>query len=90
VRKSLLEGLTTQLNAVGKHSKWPTKAGISELQNICFGSQHDKLDAYMSAWVASLAKRERIACGQAPLDVIWIPRRVEKSDEPFKNNRRII
>jgi hypothetical protein len=74
MHKSHQEGLTAQLLAVQEQTDWPAEGAINELQGLCFGSRHDKLDAYMSAWIASLAENERIACGNAPLDVIWIPR----------------
>ena len=78
VHKSHTEGLTAQLTAIGKLSGWPSDDRRSELQQIAFGSRHDKLDAYMSSWVASLSKEESFACGEAPSDVIWIPRPVRE------------
>lgn len=70
--KSTTDGLGKQLEAVARHTGWPT-AGES-LAALCFGSQHDRLDAYLSAWVASLPLGERRACGDPDADdVIWIP-----------------
>lgn len=37
------------------------------------GDRHDKLDAYLSAWVTSLYPEDVAACGEPPLDVIWLP-----------------
>jgi hypothetical protein len=45
-----------------------------ELSGIGFGHQHDRIDAYLSAWVASLEDQDREALGKPPDDVIWIPR----------------
>lgn len=44
-----------------------------QLQAMCFGSRDDKLDAYLSAWVASLPETDRLPYGQPPHDVIWVP-----------------
>lgn len=44
------------------------------LSPIAFGPQHDALDAYLSAWVAALDEKQRIALGDPPDDVIWVPR----------------
>jgi hypothetical protein len=74
VHKSKSEGVASQLSAVAKHSGWPHTDEQGDLNQIAFGSQHDKLDAYLSAWVASLPAEETIACGQPPFDVIWIPK----------------
>jgi hypothetical protein len=40
------------------------------------GTNHDRLDAFMAAWVASLPKRRRRAIGNEddPDDAIWVPR----------------
>ena len=40
-----------------------------------YGSAHDKLDAFMAAWVASLPEDDVVPCGDPPNDVIWIPKR---------------
>jgi hypothetical protein len=74
LHKSKREGCSVQLSAVAKHSRWPTSGHEGELHHIAFGSLHDKLEAYMSAWVASLSDQDCSACGAAPSDVIWIPR----------------
>jgi hypothetical protein len=73
VHKSKREGSSVQLSAVSRYSGWPTLGHESELLHIAFGSLHDKLDAYLSAWIASLPDEDCFACGDAPSDVIWIP-----------------
>ena len=78
VHKSKSEGLATQLSAVAKYSGWPPANDHSQLDRIAFGSRHDKLDAYLSAWVASLPSSQRLASGAEPSDVIWIPNLNEK------------
>jgi hypothetical protein len=73
--KSARPGLEAQLAAVARETGWPSgQAGEPRLSEIGYGSRHDKLDAYLAAWVASLTETEREACGEAPHDVIWIPR----------------
>ena len=49
----------------------PTKAFLSE---IAWGAPHDQLDAYLSAWVASLEESDRYSFGDPPDDAIWVPR----------------
>jgi hypothetical protein len=73
VHKSHAEGLSAQLIGIRRLSGWPSDDRQGELEGIAFGSRHDKLDAYMSSWVASLSKRESFGCGEEPSDVIWIP-----------------
>jgi hypothetical protein len=75
IHKSGRLGLERQLAAVAGETGWPSgKTGEPRFEEISYGSRHDKLDAYLSAWVASLPETEREACGEAPDDVIWIPR----------------
>ena len=72
--KSNTEGLSNQLLAVSSHTGWPTSDNpIKELKQIAFGSAHDKLDAYLSSWVASLDDDHLKAIGCPPDDVIWVP-----------------
>jgi Protein of unknown function (DUF429) len=67
-------GLLAQLEAVSRHTFWPDEPKPSTLSSIAFGAQHDKLDAFMSAWVASLEEEDREPIGQPPDDAIWVPR----------------
>lgn len=79
VHKSHPEGLLGQLKAVSRQTGWPTVPIRESLNNIGFGNYHDRLDAYLSAWVASLDASERIPIGCAPDDVIWVPRLENKN-----------
>ncbi|MBA2670613.1 MAG: DUF429 domain-containing protein [Gemmatimonadetes bacterium] len=74
VHKRRSEGYSAQLAAVARETRWPEHPRPSSLDMIGFGSRDDKLDAYLSAWVASLPEEERIACGEPPDDVIWLPK----------------
>lgn len=72
--KSPRAGLEAQLSGAAKITGWPANGGASKLAEIGYGSRHDKLDAYLSAWVASLPEHQRKPCGEAPDDAIWVPR----------------
>lgn len=73
--KSKARGLEAQLAAASTHTGWPTTTEDEpSFDDICFGAAHDRLDAYLSAWVASLDEPERKALGDPPDDAIWVPR----------------
>ena len=74
IHKSHRNGVRQQLAAAARHTGWPMVYEIASLDRICYGSYHDRLDAYLSAWVASLDVRDRSAIGCPPHDVIWVPR----------------
>jgi len=73
IHKSKSEGLIKQLTAVASYTGWPNTISKSCLKDIGFGRFHDKLDAYLSCWVASLDLNKREAIGSPPNDVIWVP-----------------
>jgi len=74
--KAKTQGYREQLRAAGAATGHPDAASLdTRLRAASFGSRHDRLDAYLCAWVASLETRELEACGEPPDDVIWIPRR---------------
>lgn len=79
VHKSKGDGLKAQLRAAARHTSWPGAAVVDtaitgHLAAIGYGSRHDRLDAYLAAWVASLDRAKRKALGEPPNDVIWVPR----------------
>jgi predicted nuclease with RNAse H fold len=63
-----------QFRAAAMHTGWPARGSLADLRGIAFGSLHDCLDAYLSAWVASLPEERLEAVGIPPDDVIWRPR----------------
>jgi len=63
-----------QLRAASKHTGWPQEPTVDALRAIGFGNSHDRLDAYLAAWVASLAEPDRRPFGHKPNDVIWVPK----------------
>jgi len=74
VRKSKSVGCAERLKAARHHTGWPLGAEAGTLRVIGYGARHDKLDAYLSAWMASLEEPEREALGGRPNDTIWVPR----------------
>ena len=81
--KSNREGLDAQITAAAGATGWPTPELLScVLEESGRGSMHDKLDAYLSAWVASLDEDSRLAHGEPPDDVIWVPDLPSGGDDP--------
>jgi hypothetical protein len=74
IHKSHLGAVETQLMAAAQFTGWPTSRDTLKLDDIAWGDKHDKLDAYLSAWVASLEESNRIPYGEPPDDAIWIPK----------------
>jgi hypothetical protein len=74
MHKTTAEGLSKQLRAMAKFTRWPEVPEASALRQISYGSLHDCLDAYSAAWIAGLGDTEREPLGEAPNDVIWVPR----------------
>ena len=73
--KSKAEGIEAQLAAASAYTGWPaTVHGEPSFDDVCLAPAHDRLDAYLSAWVASLDEHQRSAYGDPPGDVIWVPR----------------
>lgn len=65
--KSKPEGFQRQLDAFATAARWNPQF----LADAAHGSRHDRLDAIMSAWVASLPLPDRVAHGDGHLDTIW-------------------
>ncbi len=75
VHKSRPGAVDVQLSAAASCTGWPV-CGREEcrLDEIAWGPSHDQLDAYLSAWVASLEESDRVSYGRPPDDAIWVPR----------------
>lgn len=71
--KSNPVGCAERLKAASLHAGWPMPAEVVALRVIGYGAAHDKLEAYLSAWIANLEEREREALGGQPNDTIWLP-----------------
>lgn len=74
VHKSAANGLVAQLRSTARYTGWPEVPAATSLAQIGYGSGHDRLDAYLASWVASLEERDREPLGEPPRDVIWVPR----------------
>jgi hypothetical protein len=85
--KSLVKGFRAQLEVISEITGWDTDELELALDRAIPGADHDRLDAFASAWVASLpTDREghlvyRTFYGSTdnPFDQIWIPFRNIKS-----------
>ena len=74
--KSTEQGYRDQLNAVAARTGWhDPKCLEAKLKATVPGSRHDRLDAFMAAWVATLPLERRRAFGDANRldDAIWVP-----------------
>jgi hypothetical protein len=83
IARSIGEGHTHKATVVGfaaQRQAFARVIGLSDdklkvsLDTSGFGAAHDRLDAMMGAWVASLPDQDRIAYGNGTNDAIWIPR----------------
>jgi hypothetical protein len=73
--KSTEQGYREQLDVVAARTGWEPQNLEARLKAAVPGSRHDRLDAFMAAWVASLPPEGRRAFGDAqrPDDAIWVP-----------------
>lgn len=71
--KSTAEGLQNQLDEAAKLIGMSTTNLRAQLLVMGFGSYHDRLDAFLSAYVAGLDEKNRKAFGVPPHDAIWVP-----------------
>ncbi len=75
--KSTEAGYQRQLAVVAGHTGWEDPAHLeARLKETVALTRHDRLDAFMAAWVASLPTDRRRAYGNPadPDDSIWVPR----------------
>ncbi|MFO1126764.1 MAG: DUF429 domain-containing protein [Methylocystis sp.] len=72
--KSTENGYGDQLVAVAHRTGWEPQSLEGVLKSRVPGSRHDRLDAFMAAWVASLPREGRRAFGHArrPADAILV------------------
>lgn len=75
LHKSTTAGLADQLQAVSVRTGWQPSELFIALRQAGWGSPHDRLDAYLSGWVASLPASQVEMCG-VPGDAIVVPRAV--------------
>jgi hypothetical protein len=80
--KSTVEGFTGQIDSAAKVSGYSSRDDFQkDLEPMGYGSRHDKLDAFLSAWVASLQESQEKVFGDKPNDAIIVPNMavIEKS-----------
>ena len=74
LHKSRRGSALSQLKVASRFTGWPiNEAEQNSLKDIGWAPTHDLVDAYLSAWVASLDECDRRALGHPPHDVIWVP-----------------
>lgn len=75
IHKSKPGAVDQQLRVASIYTGWPNgTCGDPVLNEIGWGAADDRLDAYLSSWVASLSEKERMAFGRPSGDAIWVPR----------------
>lgn len=75
LHKTTAEGYRAQLAAAAEATGWAPPDLERRLAQTTAGSAHDRLDAFLCAWIASLGPAGRMAYGEPPDDVIWVSRR---------------
>lgn len=73
--KSTDEGYRLQLAAIAECTGWVPIALDAQLREAAVGGRHDRLDAFMASWIASLPAEKTKTYGDANdwSDAIWIP-----------------
>jgi len=88
IHKSNHDGYQRQLGALATLTGWGAPEELaSALQYAGSGASHDRLDAFMSAWISylfSIGKAKPL--GELPDDVIWVPD-VETISPPEKKSQ---
>ncbi len=74
--KTTETGYRDQLAAVAARTGWEARELEAALKRTVPGTRHDRLDAFMAAWIASLPPEQRRAHGDPTNDndAIWVPR----------------
>jgi hypothetical protein len=80
--KSTSDGYSTQLAAAARVTGTSADKLAHDLHSSVYGLRHDRLDAYFSAWIASLPISNLEACGKLPWDAIWVPKIHQTSLSP--------
>jgi len=76
--KSTADGFSGQLGSAAKAVGYSSPDVFQKaLETMGYGSRHDKLDAFLSAWVASLPPSQERVFGRKPNDAIVVPNMAE-------------
>jgi len=73
--KTCAKGMAAQIRLISQFTGWTSQRLEKELAAAVSGANHDRLDAFMCSWIASLYPDRVIACGIPPKDAIWVPDR---------------
>jgi hypothetical protein len=73
IKKSKQGGHEGHLQAALSHTGWRPDSLGRDLLAIAFGDPHDRVDAYLACWVASLPLEHRSSHGPRTSEGIWIP-----------------
>jgi predicted nuclease with RNAse H fold len=76
-------GHKTHLRAACVYTRW-VLSSEDDLRDISHGSPHDRVDAYLACWVASLTPQQRRSYGKEGDSAIWVPIIPPPSDAPFE------
>lgn len=73
--KSNADGYKAQLAGIATRTGWSGGELETDLKRSVPGRRHDRLDAFIAAWVAALPTSRRRAYGEPlrPDDAIWVP-----------------
>ena len=72
--KSTAEGFNGQLESAAKATGGSSPDVLQTfLETMGYGSRHDKLDAFLSAWIANLPPSQEKVFGSRPNDAIVVP-----------------
>jgi hypothetical protein len=72
--KTTNAGYADQLNAAARITGWTKPNDLHEaLKKCAYGTTHDRLDSFLSAWIAALPRRALRPYGVSENDVIWLP-----------------
>ena len=72
--KSTKEGFAEQIERTAFLIGYSVPELHRALDRMGFGSSHDRLDAFLSSWVASLPEHATLVYGEAPSDAILVPK----------------
>lgn len=73
--KSTDEGFGMQLDVLAARTGWTSSELSTRLRRAVAGTRHDRLDAFMAAWVASLPRGRLEVYGNPGdmSDAVWVP-----------------
>ncbi len=84
--KSTAEGFNSQLDSVARAASNSSPEVFQKtLETMGYGSRHDKLDAFLSAWIATLSPSQEKVFGGRPNDAIVVPNMAALEEASIKS-----